>query len=65
MARDPKKLYKKALEGQISSFTGLDSPYEEPEACDLLLDTEAMNEEECVSALVEAVLARLEGEKTL
>ena len=28
--RDPKGLYKKARSGEISNFTGIDSPYEEP-----------------------------------
>src|SRR4029079_15837179 len=31
MARDPKGLYKRAAAGQIKNFTGIDSPYEEPE----------------------------------
>ncbi|MEZ5839330.1 MAG: adenylyl-sulfate kinase [Hyphomicrobiales bacterium] len=39
--RDPKGLYKKALAGQIKNFTGLDSPYEAPETCELPLDTSA------------------------
>ena len=65
ISRDPKKLYKKALDGELHSFTGIDSPYEEPEAPDLVLDTEKMSEEESVKALTEAVLARLEGEKSL
>lgn len=30
--RDPKGLYKKARNGEIPFFTGIDSPYEEPEA---------------------------------
>ena len=61
MARDPKKLYEKALAGQIRSFTGIDSPYEPPEAPELVLDTEALSEEQCVERLTEAILARLEG----
>ncbi len=32
IARDPKGLYKKALAGQIKNFTGVDQPYERPEA---------------------------------
>ena len=28
--RDPKGLYKKALNGEIKGFTGIDAPYEEP-----------------------------------
>jgi bifunctional enzyme CysN/CysC len=30
--RDPKGLYKKALNGDIKNFTGIDSPYEKPES---------------------------------
>jgi bifunctional enzyme CysN/CysC len=37
--RDPKGLYAKALAGQIPHFTGIDSPYEQPEAAELRLDT--------------------------
>jgi adenylylsulfate kinase len=37
--RDPKGLYKKALAGEITGFTGVDDPYEAPEDPDLLLDT--------------------------
>ena len=29
-ARDPKGLYKKARSGELTNFTELDSPYEEP-----------------------------------
>ncbi len=57
--RDPKGLYAKALSGQISDFTGVSSPYEEPEQADLLLDTERWDEEECVETLFSAVLNRL------
>ncbi|HET7413535.1 MAG TPA: sulfate adenylyltransferase subunit CysN [Pararhizobium sp.] len=38
--RDPKGLYRKALSGGIKNFTGLDSPYEPPEAAELHLTTE-------------------------
>ncbi|MBO9136829.1 sulfate adenylyltransferase subunit CysN [Rhizobium sp. B230/85] len=37
--RDPKGLYKRALAGDIRNFTGVDSPYEAPEAPDLRLLT--------------------------
>ena len=58
-ARDPKGLYAKAKAGQISDFTGVSSPYEEPERPDLLLDTERWDEEECVETLLSAVVNRL------
>jgi len=37
--RDPKGLYKKALAGEITGFTGIDDPYEAPEKPELVLDT--------------------------
>jgi adenylylsulfate kinase len=37
--RDPKGLYKKALAGEITGFTGVDDPYEAPEKPELVLDT--------------------------
>jgi adenylyl-sulfate kinase len=37
--RDPKGLYKKALAGEITGFTGVDDPYEVPENPELVLDT--------------------------
>jgi adenylyl-sulfate kinase len=37
--RDPKGLYKKALAGEITGFTGVDDPYEAPETPELMVDT--------------------------
>jgi len=37
--RDVKGLYAKARAGQLRNFTGIDSPYEAPEAAELTLDT--------------------------
>ena len=37
--RDPKGLYKKALAGEITGFTGVDDPYERPDDPELVLDT--------------------------
>ena len=44
--RDPKGLYEKARAGKIANFTGIDSPYEAPEAAELVLKTETMTAEE-------------------
>ena len=41
--RDPKGLYKKARCGEIKNFTGIDSPYEEPQNPEIVLDTEKYN----------------------
>ena len=37
--RDVKGLYAKARAGEIRNFTGIDSPYERPEAAEIVLDT--------------------------
>ncbi len=52
-ARDPKGLYERARAGEISNFTGIDSPYEEPEAPELILDTSKLTVEQSVDALVD------------
>ena len=54
-ARDPKGLYARAMRGEITNFTGIDSPYEQPESPDLHLDTEKLGPEECA----ELILRRL------
>ncbi len=61
--RDPKKLYAKALAGDIRNFTGIDSPYEEPKNPNVVLDTVNCSAEECVEQLVEAIVSRLKGGK--
>lgn len=40
-ARDPKGLYKAARAGKIKQFTGIDDPYEEPEAAEIVLDAKS------------------------
>jgi bifunctional enzyme CysN/CysC len=39
-SRDPKGLYAKARRGELTNFTGIDSPYEPPENPELRLDTD-------------------------
>jgi len=53
--RDPKGLYRKARAGTISHFTGIDSPYEKPDAPDIHLDAATESPE----ALAEKVTAYL------
>lgn len=50
--RDPKGLYAKARAGEITDFTGIDSPYEEPLNPELVLDTGALTIVECVEKVV-------------
>ena len=57
--RDPKGLYKKARRGEIKNFTGIDSPYEEPEAPEIHLDTAALGAEESANQVL-ATLRRME-----
>lgn len=56
--RDPKGLYKKARAGEIKEFTGLDSPYEEPEAAEVVIDTAEMSIDQCVERVIEALKKR-------
>ncbi|RLT87747.1 MULTISPECIES: adenylyl-sulfate kinase [unclassified Ketobacter] len=51
--RDPKGLYKKARAGEIKNFTGIDDPYEAPEAPEIHLSTAAMTVEEEVNLIVD------------
>ncbi len=50
--RDPKGLYKKALAGEISNFTGISDPYEEPQSPELVIDTERETVEESTQKLL-------------
>lgn len=50
--RDVKGLYAKARAGQLKNFTGIDSPYEEPENAELTVDTTAMSAEEAAEQIV-------------
>ncbi|MCM2677754.1 adenylyl-sulfate kinase [Alkalicoccobacillus plakortidis] len=51
--RDPKGLYKKARAGEIPEFTGISSPYEEPNNPELILDSDKESVEELVEKVVE------------
>ena len=55
--RDPKGLYKKARRGELKNFTGVDSPYEPPEAPELRIDTTALQPEEATEAIVQFMVA--------
>jgi adenylylsulfate kinase len=50
--RDAKGLYKKARAGLIKGYTGVDSPYEEPEEPDLVLDTDELSVDESVKKVL-------------
>jgi bifunctional enzyme CysN/CysC len=56
--RDPKGLYAKALRGEIKEFTGVSSPYEEPKAAELVVETDVRSAEEIVNQILEELLRR-------
>ncbi|MEQ9618863.1 MAG: adenylyl-sulfate kinase [Deltaproteobacteria bacterium] len=50
--RDVKGLYKKAREGIIKGFTGIDDPYEEPENAEIVIETDNLSLEEGVERII-------------
>lgn len=56
--RDVKGLYKRARAGQISDFTGISSPYEEPEKPELVVDTADRPLEDCVESVIDLLRSR-------
>jgi adenylylsulfate kinase len=50
--RDPKGMYARARAGEIKEFTGISSPYEEPEAPELRVDTGRLSVEEAVRKVI-------------
>ncbi len=50
--RDVKGMYRRARAGEIRDFTGISSPYEEPENPELSVDTGSMPLELCVDQVV-------------
>lgn len=53
-ARDPKGLYRRARQGEVPQFTGVNAPYEVPEAPELLLNTDHMPVDEAVGVVMGA-----------
>jgi adenylylsulfate kinase len=60
-SRDPKGLYKLARAGKISDFTGIGSPYEEPQQPDIHIHTD----QQSVEQEVEAIITELEQRNLL
>jgi len=54
--RDPKGLYKKARQGKIPNFTGIDSPYEIPTKPDLEINTSKITIEESVQKILKIII---------
>ena len=55
-ARDVKGLYKKAREGKLKNFTGIDSPYEPPESPEIRVNTVEMTPEEAADHIIAKIL---------
>ena len=57
--RDVKGLYKKAREGKIKDFTGIDAPYEPPENPFIEIRTDKLSIEDSVEKCLELVLPKI------
>jgi len=51
--RDPKGLYRRARTGELPNFTGIDQPYEAPEAPELVIDTAVLSAEAACARIVD------------
>ena len=57
--RDPKGLYKLAREGKIKGFTGIDDPYQEPSAPELILDSNNKGVEELAKEVCALIMEKV------
>jgi bifunctional enzyme CysN/CysC len=57
-ARDSKRLYERARRGEIKNFTGIDSPYEKPEAPEVHIDTTQATPEEAAEQILDELRRR-------
>ena len=51
--RDPKGLYKKARAGEITDFTGISAPYEEPLKPEIVIDSGVLSIDACAQMVVD------------
>ena len=57
-ARDPRGLYRRGRAGSLPKMTGIDDPFEEPLAPDLVLDTSRTTVESCADRVLDDLVAR-------
>jgi bifunctional enzyme CysN/CysC len=57
-ARDAKGLYAKARRGELPHFTGVDSPYEPPEAPEVYVQSDQLSLEAAADAVIQALRQR-------
>lgn len=55
--RDTKGLYKRARQGLMTGFTGIDDPYEVPEHAEIVIDTEKLSPEESAEMIIDYLKA--------
>jgi adenylyl-sulfate kinase len=55
--RDPKGLYARARAGRLQRFTGIDDPYEAPEAPDLELDTSDLTVDDAACKILDVLFS--------
>lgn len=58
LQRDPKGLYKKAMNGGISEFTGITSPYEPPASPELIVETDQYSIDACVEQIITRLIEK-------
>jgi len=65
MRRDPKGLYRLAMEGKITTLPGLQVPYEEPLNPEVVVETDKRTPESCVEEILNALHMhfRIEGRR--
>jgi len=57
--RDSKGLYRKAMNNEIPNFTGISDPFEEPNDCNLIIDTEKHSVEENRDKIIDYIKTQL------
>jgi adenylylsulfate kinase len=60
-SRDVKGLYAKARKGEIHSFTGISSPFEEPLNAEVTVHSDTMDIESCVNKILETAYTRIKA----
>ena len=60
-SRDVKGLYEKAIAGKITSFTGIDDPYEEPQHAEIVIDTDSLSVEQSEEVIMAYLTPYLRG----
>ncbi len=58
--RDVKGLYKKARQGEIKNFTGINAPFEPPLNPDLIIKTETINIEEAAKGIINSINMKIQ-----